>query len=416
MIALVDCNNFYASCERVFNPTFCKRPVCVLSNNDGCVVARSQEAKDIGVPMGAPYFKWKNVLNRHNAVVLSSNYTLYGDMSRRVMQTLKSFSPSTEIYSIDEAFLNLDGVRDLNQHAQRLRATVQQHTGITVSVGLGQTKVLAKLANKRAKKSTSGVCNLADYSSSQFEEILTNTEVEDVWGIGRRMSEKLHCFNIKTSKQFRDTADSFLRKHFTVVGLRLAYELRGTRCLDFDAQPSPKKQIQCARSFGSTIKDKTKVRESIAWHTSQAAVKLRAQGSVTSSMAVFLRTNPFRQQDVQYRNSTVVSLPHPTDDTAKLIQAALAGFESIWRPKYRYHKSGVMLMGLSPAGLTQFNLFTPATEVRNQALMSTLDSLNAKFGRDTVRYCATGVKRQWAMKSGKRTPAYSTCWREVLVV
>ena len=408
-IALADCNNFYVSCERVFDPRLRGKPVVVLSNNDGCVVARSNEVKALGIPMGAPVFELRSQIRDHNIQVYSSNYTLYGDLSRRVMQTMEQFTPDVEVYSIDEAFLGLSG--DVEAIAGQLRQTVQQWTGIPVSVGVATTKTLAKVANHIAKKST-GVCVLDAPST-----VLADLPVGEIWGIGHRLSDRLHRQGVETALQLRDVDLSWIRQQMGIVGVRLVQELRGIPCLPLELCPAPRKSCCVSRSFGRPVTAIADLKEAVATYGARAAAKVRRDGLTAGVVTVFITTNRFQPDEPQYANSAVVQLPQPANDTLTLVHAALRAVEWLYRPGYQYKKAGVLLTELGPAPLVQGDLFSdPAQQKKRGALMRTVDSLNQQFGAGTVFCAAEGVKKDWQMRARLRSPGYTTRWGELLVV
>ncbi len=416
IFSLVDCNNFYCSCERVFNPALEKKPVAVLSNNDGCIVARSNELKSLGIPMGAPVHQYEKMLEKKKAVILSSNYQLYGDMSHRVMETLKQFSPAMEIYSIDEAFLRLDSFRqkDLEAYAIQMKQTVKQWTGIPVSIGIAPTKTLAKVANHMAKKHTqSGIFDLRRRATQ--EEVLANFRVGDLWGIGRRLATRLEEMGINTALKLRDVDILWMRKHFTVVGERLVRELRGTSCLDLE-EVMPKKNITSSKSFGRLVEDKEEVMEAIANYTARACHKLRLQKSKAQGIYIFLRTNPFRKQDVQYNNGMTFGFPEPSDDTAYIIRMARKCLEQIFSKGYKYHKAGIILLDLVPVTFKQLELFDSMDTPERSRLMQTIDKMNTVMGRDTMRFGSQGISHPWARRCEHRTPRYTTSWEELVKV
>lgn len=413
-IALVDCNNFYASCERVFNPKLRKKPVVVLSNNDGCVVARSSESKALGIKMGVPAFKCKDIFQKYGVAVFSSNYTLYGDMSNRVMNVLSQFTPNMEIYSIDEAFLQLDGFQDITEYISRIKSTVYQWTGIPVSIGVGSTKTLAKIATKVAKTLGIGVFNLNEHKD--IDKALAWVKVEDIWGIGRAYSEKLNRYGIRTALDLKNADDNWIRKNLTVVGLRTVYELRGTSCLQLDEVQAPRKSIVCSRSFGMVVENRTAIEEAVATYASRGGEKARAQKSIVSSISVFILTNIFRKNDQQYQNSGTYKFISPTNDTRKLIKAAKTILDSLFISGYKYHKAGIMLQGLISEDAVQYNLFTPERSVKSHYLMQSIDSVNRKFGSEAVRFAGVGVEKVWKVKAEKKSRAFSTEWKEVLEI
>jgi DNA polymerase V len=424
MMALVDCNNFYVSCERVFNPALEGRPVGVLSNNDGCVVARSNELKALGIEMGTA----KHLLPpfiRRQAVLLSSNYALYGDMSRRVTEVLTEFSPDVEVYSIDESFVGFHGFdpATLEARGQRLRQTVRQWTGIPVSVGFAPTRVLAKLANHAAKKHPGyreqGVC-LLKADSPATQALLKQLPVTELWGIARRTGERLSVMGIDTAWQLREADPKQIRRHFSVVQERIVWELRGQPAIQLDDMSQPKQQIMVSRSFGRLTSSPHDLREALRQHAARAGEKLRKQHSVTSAVMVFVRTNAFRPDLPQYRKRVVVTLDRPTDDSRELIHAAIQGLRQLWRKGYAYHKAGVMLLDLSPKANRQLTLTeTPQTEgeaKRSERLMATVDQLNRELGRGTIQLGLPRAGNAWALRSEHRTPRYTTRWNELVNV
>ena len=420
LFALVDCNNFYASCERVFQPALRGRPVVVLSNNDGCVIARSNEAKALGIDMGAPWHLFKGRFAEQGVIVRSSNYTLYGDMSARVMRILADFTPDLEIYSIDEAFLDLAGIDDgrgrLAEHIGRLRTTVLQWTGIPVSVGVAPTKVLAKVANRLAKKAPAagGIRSLVDEASQV--EALSRLELTELWGIARRMATRLIDHGIRTPLELRAADPRDLRRQFGVVVERLGRELAGTPCHALELLIPDRKSIVASRSFGQAIKLQADVEEAVSAFASRAAAKMRRQGLATAHLSVFLQTNPFREQDPQYMATRGIRLPVATADTAELIAAAHHALGAIWRDGYRYKKAGVMLVDLVKAATVGDGLFDRRDDPRSLARMRTLDGLNARFGRDTITFGRTSAKRPWPLRSEMLSRRFTTDWDELLAV
>ena len=416
-IALVDCNNFYVSCERVFQPELRGKPVVVLSNNDGCVIARSNEAKALGVAMGAPWHLHRKPFEASGVIVRSSNYTLYGDMSSRVMQVLSTFTPDLEIYSIDEAFLGLGGFETLESHARALRAAVLQWTGIPVSVGIAPTKTLAKVANHAAKKDQKqgGVMLLLDEMAQ--DEALSKIELTDLWGVAGRLAARLRAIGIDTPLDLKRGDPWLIRERLGVVTARLALELRGVRCLDLERDIPDRKSIMASRSFGRPVTALAELREAVASYTARAAEKLRGQNLVTASLMVFVETNRFKAEDAQHYAARPVRLPVATSDTTKLIGAALAGLTAIWRDGYRYKKAGVVLLDLRPAAAVQEGLFDKKDDARRVMLMRTVDRLNARFSRDTVSFAAAGRRqRPWKLRRELLSPCYTTAWDGLLRV
>jgi DNA polymerase V len=416
-LALVDCNNFYVSCERVFQPELRGRPVVVLSNNDGCVIARSNEAKALGIAMGAPWHLHRDHLKAGGVIVRSSNHTLYGDMSRRVMDVLSRFTPDLEIYSIDEAFLGMSGFgASLESHARALRAAVLQWTGIPVSVGIAPTKTLAKVANRFAKKDAKhgGAVLLLDEAAQ--DAALAQTELTDLWGIAGRLAARLSVIGINTPFDLKRGDPRLIRERLGVVTMRLVLELRGVPCLDLERDIPDRKSIMASRSFGRPVTTLADMREAVAWHTARAAEKLRRQHLASAHLMVFILTNRFKPDDPQHCATRAVQLPAATSDSGKLISAALAGLASIWRDGNRYKKAGVVLLDLHPAAAVQEGLFDKADNTRRGALMRALDRLNLRYGRDAVSFAAAGCWRPWKMCREFLSPRYTTAWEELLRV
>ncbi|MCG8362165.1 MAG: Y-family DNA polymerase [Pseudanabaenales cyanobacterium] len=416
VFALVDCNNFYASCERLFQPRLRTQPIIVLSNNDGCVVARSQEAKQLDIKMGTPYFKVKALCDRHNVAVFSSNYQLYGDLSQRVMETLRQFTPDLEVYSIDEAFLSLDGFShlDVAAYAQEIRTRVGQWTGIPVSIGIGPTKTLAKIANHVAKRRTqTGVFDLRDQTLQS--EILATLPVQDIWGIGRRWAKKLPKFGIQTALQLREADPALIRRHFTVVGERLVRELNGDSCLPLENLMA-KQNIMSSKSFGSLQTEFQPIAEALSCYAARACEKMRGQGSKAQGIHVMLRTSKFRQDCPQYSNGMNYGFPAPTSDTRVIAKAAKHCLAQIYRPGYAYQKTGVMLTDLISDSVQQQDLFQRGDDRRSERLMAVMDALNAQMGRKALYLAAQGNERSWRMRCDRRSPRYTTQWEELPTV
>ncbi len=414
MVALVDCNSFYASCERVFNPKLKGKPVVVLSNNDGIVVAASKEAKEIGLELGVAIFKAEDLVRSAKVHVFSSNYTLYGDLSQRVMETLSQFTPSMEVYSIDEAFLDFSGFgrKDIVEYGRHVRATVKPWTGIPVSIGIAETKTLAKIANRIAKRSgkADGVVNLT--ASPYREKALALVDVGNVWGIGRRYARFLNKNGIRTALDFSRAGELWVKKHMGVVGVRMSKELRGIPCIPFELSTPAKKDICVSRAFGKLVRTRTAVQEAVAVYTSRAAEKLRKQRSAAGSVMVFIATNRFREEP-QYANSTVLQIPVPTDCTHELIRFAFRGVNSIFREGYRFYRAGVVLTGLVPVSEIQTDLFYTRDFSGSARLMKALDHINNSFGPGTLTYAAAGLKQRWKTKFNKRSPRYTSRWDEL---
>jgi len=416
VFALVDCNNFYASCERVFDPSLKKRPIVVLSNNDGCIVARSNEVKALGIPMGVPFFEYKAVIEKHNVAVFSSNYQLYGDMSQRVMDSLRLFAPDMEVYSIDEAFLRLDHLqpRNLYEYCKTIRAKVIQWTGIPVSIGIGPSKVLAKVANRVAKKQTDdGVFDIR--SQKTQDEILKALDVEKIWGIAGKWAERLGRIGIEKASDLRDASPTIIRKHLSVVGERLLRELKGQSCIDLE-DIQPRKNIMSSKSFGTLLTKKEPMEEALANYAARACEKLRQQNSRAQAVHVFVQTNGFRETDKQYSNALTCTLTIPTSDTRLIIEAAKFCLNRIYKQGYRYKKTGIMLLDLIPASLEQKHLFVDFDHRPGDHLMELVDRINKDHGPDTLFFGAQGVTREWKMRCGLRSPRYTTQWDELLMV
>ena len=417
IFALVDCNNFYASCERVFNPKLNGQPIVVLSNNDGCVVARSNEAKALGIGMGVPEFQIRPFLREHQVQVFSSNYTLYGDMSQRVMETLDPFSPELEIYSIDEAFLSLSGFgsRNLTEYGHVIRTTVKRWTGLPVSVGIAETKTLAKIANRIAKRTPDleGVLDLL--ACPNRDALLRRVPVEEVWGIGQNHARVLNQNGITTALQLREVDDQWIRKRIGVVGLRLVLELRGVSCLDLEQCPAPKQSLTCSRAFGKLISTLAEMEEAVSVYTSRVAEKLRRERLAASVLTVCLTTNEFKDGP-QYSNTLTLKLPIVTDSTADLIGSAIQSIRAIYRGGYHYKKAGVMLTGLLPASQIQADLFDDHNRRKSNRLMSALDAVNDRWGAGTLHYASSGLTKSWQTQFHYRSPAYTTDWNALPVV
>ncbi len=418
--ALIDGNNFYVSCERVFNPALEGRPVVVLSNNDGCAVARSAEVKALGVRMATPWFQMQDLARKHGIVALSSNYTLYADMSNRMMSLLRQFSPRQEIYSIDECFLGLEGFsRDLTAYGQEIRQRVRQWIGIPVCVGIAPSKTLAKLANHIAKKGPewNGVCDLGALPDAERDRLMASIEAGEVWGVGRRLREQLAAIGIHTVLALKQADPALIRRRFSVVLERTVLELRGISCMGMEEVAPSKQQIVCSRSFGLPVLHLAELSEAVSSYATRAAEKLRRQSSVAGALHVYIATSPFREKDPQYSRGITIPLPQAADDTSRLVRAALWGLKQIYRPGYRYAKAGVMLMELGPAGCQQQALFgDEGAEKRSARLMQALDSINRKMGKDTLFLASSGIVKGWGMKQGNRSPCYTTDWGELAEV
>jgi DNA polymerase V len=433
MFALVDGNNFYVSCERVFRPSLNAVPTVVPSNNDGCCVARSNEAKALGIKMGAPYFQVKHFEETHGLVALSANFALYGDLSDRMMSIAAGLGPTQEIYSIDESFVGLDGVRgDLVERSHKIRSRILQWVGIPCGIGIGSTKTLAKLANHIAKTAErkpgiypdhlAQVCNLAALSPAELQTVFEATEVGEVWGIGRRIGKQLTDGGIKTVQDLVRMDPATIRRGWSVVLEKTVRELQGMQCIGLDDAPSPKKEIACTRSFGHPVTELSGLVEAVTEFSSRAAEKVRKQHSMACDVMVFIRTSPFRK-DPQYSRSIVVPLRRPSADTGAIVQAAVMGLQAIFRPGYLYAKAGVMLLDLQPDSMLQGELDLGDSDTSEELadktrLMTALDTINHRFGKGTMKMASAGLdgeRRVWSMKQERRTPSYTTNWDDIPV-
>jgi DNA polymerase V len=418
MFALVDCNNFYVSCERVFNPSLNGRPVVVLSNNDGCVIARSNEAKELGIKMGVPAFQIEALLNLHKVAVFSSNYALYGDMSQRVMTTLKSFVPEIEVYSIDEAFLNLQGIQNnrLPDIAENIRKITSRNTGIPVSVGIASTKSLAKLANHIGKKNPEHKGVFIIDSEEKRIEAVRNFGIENVWGIGKQYAQFLTEFGIRTALDYTLQPSPWIRKNLSVVGLRIQKELSGIPCYDIETTIPAKKNICNARSFGEMQSDYPIMEEAVSHYASRCAFKLRQQKSVANVIMVFIHTNQHRKELDQYACNRVITLPVATNSSNELVHYARIALQSIFRPGLRYKKAGVIVSGIVPDTVRQTALFNETNRTGLSKIESTVDELNRKFGKDTIKLAAQGNPEKWKLRQEKLSPSYTTHWGDIITV
>ena len=432
MYALVDGNNFYVSCERVFRPSLNDRPVVVLSNNDGCAIARSNEAKALGIKMGAPWFQIRHLEEEAGLVALSANFALYGDMSDRMMSLAAGLGHRQEVYSIDESFVDLSGIRgDMTERSRKVRQRILQWVGIPCGIGIGPTKTLAKLANFIAKTAErkpgsypeqhAQVCNLGALPEPELHALLAATEVGEVWGVGRKIGAQLQDDGIHTVLDLQRLDPSMVKRRWSVVLERTVRELQGTPCIHFEHEPAAKKEIACTRSFGQTVTQLHELQEAITEFAGRAAEKLRRQNSHAGQVLSFIRTSPFRLQDKQYSRSVVVPLRRPSADSQAIVQAALTGLQAIYRPGYRYAKAGVMLMDLSPADRCQHELPLDAEEnlANRSTLMQVLDGVNRRYGRGTVQLGSAGLggnERPWVMRQERRTPGYTTEWDGLAVV
>jgi DNA polymerase V len=418
MIALVDCNNFYVSCERVFNPKLERKPVVVLSNNDGCIIARSEEAKALGIPMGAPLFQYRDFLQKHNVEVLSSNYTLYGDMSERIMNILADFTPNLEIYSIDEAFLDLSRLANIGtdstklyEYGTQIRNRVLKWTGVPVSIGIAATKVLAKVASKKAKKGT-GVCVLN--TPDEIHNALSTFDVEDIWGIGRAYSKFLKKHKINTALELANAPDHWVQKHLSIVGLRIVKELRGERCYEVEDQPVPRKSVGSQKSFAEPQADFFVLFKALSSHIDECTRKLREQGSVANIMGVFVATNPFNTNEPQYFRSKFIRLPVPSNFTGELIRFGYALLKEIFMEGYKYKKVGVLFSGLSAAEAYQYNLFDKLNREKLFKVMEIYDAINRKYGKGTLKFSSQdskGISVRTFLSDN-----FTTSWEDILTI
>ncbi|MEM7758854.1 MAG: Y-family DNA polymerase [Cyanobacteria bacterium P01_A01_bin.40] len=416
LFALVDCNNFYASCERVFNPALENQPIVILSNNDGCIIARSNEVKALGIPMGAPLFKYRQLLEQHQVKVFSSNYTLYGDMSARVMGILAQCIPEMEIYSIDEAFLDLSQFqnRDINELIHRIRTKIRQYTGIPVSIGVARTKTLAKIASRIAKKTVSGVFNLE--SALNPDLALQSIEISDVWGVGRAYSKSLPLIGIDTALDLKQANPEIIRQLYSVVLMRTVKELNGLSCMPLEAAPSPKKAIAVTRSFGKAVTDKRELLEALATYASRGGEKLRQAQQAAMVMQVFWRTSLFSTEQPTKSWSFTVNLQEHTNDSRQLVKVVTDTINQHFEVGYSLKKAGIILLELTSENLIQRSLFSNQNPAQSAALMKVMDSINRRFGKETIKLAATGIKRKWIMRSEKRSPRYTTDWNELPTV
>jgi len=418
MFALADCNNFYASCERVFNPSLVGRPVVVLSNNDGCIIARSNEAKAIGIKMGEPAFKIKEYVKKYNVAVFSSNYTLYGDMSHRVMNTLSTFTPEIEIYSIDEAFLNLRGFSHSNlpEYAKRIRQVTTKNTGIPISLGVANTKTLAKVANHFAKKQPQHGGVFLIRNEEERIAALKNFEIDEVWGIGRQYSKFLNRYGVRTAYDFSRLPAEWVRKQMSVVGLRTQKELLGIPCIDLEHSAPPKKAICTSRSFSEMQTEIDYLQEAVATFAHSCAHKLRKQNSYAAMVMVFVHTNFFRNDLPQYSMSQTVTLPVASNSSMEIVHFALIALKSIYKKGYKYKKVGVIVSGISSADTIQTSLFDEVDRSKHRQAMAAMDILNARYGRNIVRVAAQGDGQKWKLKHEKLSPSYTTRWDDLINV
>ena len=395
-IALVDCNSFYVSCERLFNPKIQKKAVVVLSNNDGCVISRSREAKDLGIKMGEPYFKVKDLVKKNKVEVYSSNYALYGDISRRVMKVLKTFSPKVEIYSIDEAFIDLSFIdkKGVEDYGREIRSRVLKWTGIPTSVGIASTKTLSKVANHIAKKEKAGVI----YLNTNIDEKLKKFPIEDVWGVGKQLSKFYHKNNISNAYDLKNVSNTWVKKGTNVLGAKTAMELRGIPCIDLQIDQEKRKNCCVSRSFGRKVKDLNELEESVITHCLNAAEKIRADDQIAKTITVFIRTSPFDKNRRYYSNSKTIDLAIPTSNSIELIKNAVKALTDIYKYGYAYQKAGIILSGLKDANQNDQNLLTPLLENKSKKLMKAIDYTNTKYGRYAISIAQAGLSKGWKMR------------------
>lgn len=414
-IALIDCNNFYCSCERVFRPDLDGKPLVVLSNNDGCVVARSNESKALGIKMGEPWFKLRDLARQHGIVAFSSNYPFYADMSNRVMAILSRFSPVQEVYSIDECFLDLTGFGDIRERACAIRRRVIEWTGLTVCVGIGPSKTLAKLANHIAKKhpKSQGSFDYNRLTLAQQNSVLANLEAGEIWGIGRKLSASLVDLGIHTALQLREADIPSMRARYGVVMEKIIRELRGEPCIEIEEVEPSKKQIVSSRSFGQAVTGLTDLQDAVAHFMSNAAGKLRRQKSVAGLLQVFVMTDQFRPEKPQYNPCLSVPLPVPTADSLALNHWAFQALERLYRSGYEYKKAGVILADIRPEHIVQEDLFSAAQAQPSTALMNALDKINSRYGRGTLKLSSDGSLRPWEMRADNKSPCYTTDWDQI---
>ena len=416
MIALADCNNFYASCERVFNPGLKDKPIVVLSNNDGCIIARSNEAKSLGIKMGEPVFKVRHVIKKNNVYVFSTNFALYGDMSSRVMSLLNDMSPEIEIYSIDEAFINFDGIKDQLEIASHIRRTIKKSTGIPISIGIAKTKTLAKVANYIAKRRTKrDVCLLT--GQDNILKTLKCLPISKIWGIGSKYSRILNSYNIKTAYDFIQLNEEWVLKKMTIMGLRIQNELKEKPCFSIETNPSYKKNICTSRSFDGTVEGLQLIQEAITTHAVRCAEKLRAEKSCARYVSVVLKTNPFDTLGEYYSGYRSMALSIPTNDTLEIIHSANIILKSIYRKGLTYKKAGVIVGDIIPEDQVQLNLFdTEKDHISRKNLYGALDRVNQKMGRDKIQILGQGIKKRWGVKRQRVSPCYTTQWDQLLKV
>ncbi len=396
-IALIDCNSFYVSCERLFNPKIRKKPVVVLSNNDGCIISRSNEAKTLGIKMGEPYFKAKDIIIKNNVEVFSSNYSLYGDLSRRVMRTLKRFNSDIEVYSIDEAFMDLSNFSDdeVENVGKEIRSTVLKWTGIPTSIGIAKTKTLSKVANHIAKKKKNGVTSLIGIEN--IDPILEKIAINDVWGVGKQLTKFYHKNGIYNAKQLKNKSNTWIKKNSNVLGSRTAMELRGIPCINLEKTISKRKSCVVSRSFGNRVEKFQKLKEAVASYCLNASEKIRSESLIAKSITIFIRTSPFQSQFGYYSNSKTVDFPIATNNSIEIVKTAITALENIFKNGYRYQKAGVILAGLSDVKDNK-NLFSSEKDDKMSNLMKSIDNTNYRYGRSTLSLASAGINKKWNTK------------------
>ncbi len=415
IFAIIDANNFYASCERVFNPALKNTPIVILSSNDGCVIARSNEAKALGIKMGEPFFKLHSLIKSHNVKAISSNFALYGDMSRRMMSILEEFSPACEEYSIDECFLDFSHLtsEQIQSQCQCVRNRVKKWLGIPISIGIGSTKTLAKLAVNVAKTRNDGSYHIA--TNEHRLEVLKLTDVEDIWGIGTSYSSKLKAIDINSALDLANCPDALIKKQTNILGVKTAHELRGISCIDLIEQPDPKQSITVSRSFGNEIRDFQTLKQALSFFTSRAAEKLRKSGQMTKSISIFIRTNPFSKTTKQYKNSVNIILNYPTSSTPVLLSSINRALADIYQPGYSYKKAGILISDFCPKTTQAFDLFDkPLLRESSSKLMNVIDKINYNYGKRAVFYASCGITQEWLPKSNMKSPSYTSNWNELI--
>ncbi|KKB96336.1 DNA polymerase IV [Candidatus Arcanobacter lacustris] len=416
VFSLIDGNNFYVSCERIFNPSLENKPVIVLSSNDGCVIARSNEVKSLGIKMGEPYFKILPLVKTNNIKVLSANFALYGDISRRMMNIITSFAVKSEIYSIDECFLDFSDleIQEITKISTEIRIRVKKWLGIPVSIGIGQTKTLAKLANQIAKRNSNGCHHLLTIRDIKYA--LASTLVKDIWGIGYKYASKLNDLKIYTANDLVNADDQLIRKNTNILGLKTTLELRGKSCIDLEEVADPKKSITVSRSFSRDIQEFEELSQAIAYFTARAAEKLRSSNQMTKSFSIFIQSNPFAKDSKAYSNSCNITLPYPTDSTPELLNNINKALIKIYHNDYSYKKAGILLYDLQAKSTKSIDLFDKRNIKRDTSLMNALDQINQNYGRRTIFIASTGISHSWLPKSNMKSDGYVSNWNEIVRV